>query len=131
MKVYYAAPPQRQPPLLDFLNALEFKLQRKLFTQIGLLARSPTLGEPHVKHFTIARYNHLYELRTRSKIMVRIIFTIREDKSILLLEPFVKRHKRNTMQSLEASLKLLAQIDSGICPLKELDINQEILEDCI
>lgn len=128
MKVYYAAPAASPSPFLKFLGTLDHKLRRKLMTQLILLITTPNLGEPHVKHFTISKYSSLFELRTRSKIMVRIIFTIREDGDILLLEPFVKRHKRNTMQALDASLKLLRQIDSGNCSIQELAINRDTLE---
>lgn len=123
MNIYYAA-----PELLGFIEGLEPKLRVKLVTQLALLAGDPTLGEPHVKHFTIAKYSKLYELRTRSKIMVRIIFAFAGDGGIILLTPFIKRHKRNTMQALDASLKLISQLETGICSLKELPI-YEILED--
>jgi len=130
MKVFYVTPTGRQPPLLEFLNTLEPKLQRKLFSQFLLLSKPPLPCEPHVKHFSIEKYNHLYELRTKSKIMIRIIFTIQNDKSILLLTPFIKKHKRNTMQALDSSLKLLAQVNDGTCAAKELRINSnwEVVE---
>ena len=67
------------------------------------------MKEPHIKHFVIERYGQLYELREKNKILVRIIFTIC-DGDILLLTPFVKRQKRDTMQALEASLNMLADV---------------------
>lgn len=120
MKLYYVTPEGETPPLLAFLDALEPKLRRKLTGQFLLLLQPPLPREPHVKHFTIARYSGLYELRARSKIMVRIIFTIMEDGSILILTPFIKKHSRNTMQALDASLKLLSQISGGTCSIEEL-----------
>jgi hypothetical protein len=90
-----------------------------------LLQSEPLPREPIVKHFTIARYSGLYELRAKNKIMVRIIFTVMAGGDILLLIPFVKSHKRNTMQALEASLKLLAQINNGTCSVQEMLLNKE------
>jgi len=106
------------------MSSLEPKLQQKLLSQFLLLSKPSLPREPIVKHFTIEKYSQLYELRAKSKIMVRIIFTIRDDKSILLLTPFIKKHKRNTMQALDSSLKLLAQVNDGTCFVKELRINQ-------
>ena len=120
MKLFYVAPEGESPPLLAFLDALEPKLRRKLMGQFLLLLQPPLPREPHVKHFTIARYSALYELRARSKVMVRIVFTIMDDGSILFLTPFIKRHSRNTMQALDASLKLLSQINGGTGSVKEL-----------
>jgi hypothetical protein len=45
----------------------------------------------------------------------------------LFLTPFIKSHKHNTMQALDASLKLLAQIDSGACEIRDLALNQQII----
>ena len=53
--------------------------------------------------------NQLYELREKSKVLARIIFTIR-DGDIILLAPFIKRQPRDTMKALEQSLKMLADI---------------------
>lgn len=37
------------------------------------------MREPYVKHFCIERYQALYELRAKSKNLVRIIFTLTDD----------------------------------------------------
>ena len=94
-----------------FLETLEPKLRRKLYWQIFQLTHlHPTeLKEPHYKHFSLEKYNQLYELREKSKVLVRIIFTI-QDNDIILLEPFIKRQSRDTMKALEQTLKLLAEI---------------------
>ena len=46
------------------------------------------------------RYSSLYELRAKSKTLVRIIFTMTPDGDVLFLTPFVKQHRRDTMQAL-------------------------------
>ena len=124
MKVLYAIPKDGIPPLLSFMDMLEPKLRQKMFRQFLMLSNSPLLREPYVKHFSIEKYSRLYELRARNKIMVRVIFTILDNNDILLLTPFVKNHKRNTMQALESSLKLLSQIKSGKCSVRKLIINE-------
>lgn len=109
IKIY--VPPGQPGPLLEFLPTLDEKLRRKLFRQIFRLSQIPLcdLREPHFKHFVLEKYQHLYELREKSKVLARIIFTIR-DGDIILLAPFIKRQPRDTMKALEQSLKMLADI---------------------
>ena len=103
--------PGTQGPLLTFLPLLEEKLRQKLLWQIWRLSQIPLceLKEPHFKHFVLEKYNQFYELREKNKILVRIIFTIRNGE-IILLEPFIKRQSRDAMRALELSLKMLAEI---------------------
>ena len=54
------------------------------------------MREPYVKHFGIERYQSLYELRAKSKNMIRIIFTRMENGDTLFLTPFIKRRQRDT-----------------------------------
>lgn len=106
--------PGEAPLLADFLAGLDTRLAEKLLRQIFRLADTlaPMLKEPHVKRFVIERYSHFYELRERSKICVRLIFTMPKGE-ILLLAPFIKRQKRDTMQALELSRKMLEDIRSN------------------
>lgn len=109
IKVY--VPPGEPGPFAEFLDTLEERLQQKLLRQIFRLAQVPLcdLKEPHFKHFVLEKYSHLYEVREKGKILVRVIFTI-QDGDIILLEPFVKRQPRDTMKALEHSLRILADI---------------------
>lgn len=109
IKIY--RPPGAQGPLMEFLPGLEEKLRHKLLWQIFRLSQIPLcdLKEPHFKHFVLEKYSHLYELREKNKILVRIIFTI-QDGDIILLAPFVKRQPRDAMRALDLSLKMLADI---------------------
>lgn len=116
MPIIMMVQPDSAPPLiLMFLSSLDRKLQHKLDLQIRRLASTPVsaLTEPHYKHFTIAKYSRLFKLRERGRVLVRIIFTIQDDGAVILLEPFIKRHKRTTMQALDSSLKLLMQIEDN------------------
>lgn len=123
-KLLMFTPQEGAPPLSAFLKTLDPKLLAKLESLFVMLAVSPgLLHEPYVKHFSIERYNALYELRAKSKLLVRIIFTIRPGGDILFLTPFIKTHKRNTMQALDASLKMLSQLDDGSGSIRELTIN--------
>lgn len=114
------------PPFYEFLASLEPRLQYKLLYQLALLSVTPTLclKEPHFKHFSLERYSQFYELREKSKILVRIIFVIR-DGDILLLAPFIKRQSRDTMKALELSAKML----SSICEDPTLAANLKIPEE--
>jgi hypothetical protein len=123
MALYFAAPREGTPPLMDFLGSLDGKLRRKLLLQFGLLPELIVRGEPHVKHFSVGKYRRLYELRARSEIMVRVIFAVRGD-DIILLEPFVKRRSRSTARALDCSVKLLAGINAGDCPVREFGIKE-------
>ncbi len=99
-------------PVVSFLDGLEPKFREKLIWQIFQLSHTPRsmLKEPHYKHFSIERYQNLYEVRERGKILVRIIFTFDANGDVLLLKAFVKRQKRDTMRALEQSLRMLADI---------------------
>lgn len=125
MKLLIAAPSEGTAPLLEFFGTLDEKQRQKLLSLFAMLLQSPAavMREPYVKHFCIKRYQALYELRAKSKNLVRIIFTLTDSGDILFLVPFVKRHKkRNTMQALERSLDYLAHIKDGSCSVQELSI---------
>ena len=80
--------------------------------QIFYLSRTPLpeLKEPHYKHFSIEKYQSLYELREKGRVVVRIIFTPCPNGDYLLLHAFVKRQKRDTEKALEHSRRLLASL---------------------
>ena len=124
MKLLTAAPADGGSPLFDFFDALDEKQRQKLLSLFSMLLQAPAavMREPYVKHLRIERYQTLYELRVKNKNLVRIIFTLTESGDILFLTPFVKRHKRNTMQALDRSLDYLAHIKDGSCSIKELSI---------
>ena len=65
------------------------------------LPQKPEMKEPHFKRFSLERYRKLCELRVKSKVLIRI------DGDSLLLYAFIKRQKRDTMQALEQSLRIL------------------------
>jgi len=109
IKIY--RPPGESCAVEDFLGTLDEKLKDKLLLQIFYLKSLSMceLKEPHFKHFVLEKYNMLYELRERNKILVRVIFTFC-DGDILLLTPFTKRQPRDTMRALEQSIRILAEL---------------------
>lgn len=110
-KIYVYKPPNGEAPFLKFLAASEDKIRSKLDYGLRCMACFPEFfTEPHVKHFSIERYNRLYEYREKIRVLVRVIFTLDENGDIIILYPFVKKHDRNTMQALEASVKILEEI---------------------
>ena len=120
--------PGKSPPVIDFLDGVEPKLREKLIRQIYWLSQTPlsALKEPHYKHFSIERYRSLYELREKGRVLVRIIFTPQPDGNVLLLCAFVKRQKRDTMQALEQSLRILAELQKHPEYAVEFKIKEEV-----
>lgn len=109
IKMYH--PPDTPAPVPAFLASLDLKLQKKILRQLYRLSYAPLcdLKEPHFKHFSIERYNQLFELREKNRVLIRMIFTISE-KEVILLAPFLKRQPRDTERALEQSLKMLSDI---------------------
>ena len=63
-------------PVSSFIKGLDFKIKKKIFKQMEILETDKNpLKEPHVKSFKVEKYKGLYELRTKVKKIVRIIFT--------------------------------------------------------
>lgn len=110
-KIKTYRPPGEESPVTQFLSALAPRLAEKAIFQIFRAANlhPSEMKEPHIKHFVLERYRDFYELREKSKILIRIIFTI-SDGDIILLTPFIKRQKRDSEKALEQSLKMLADI---------------------
>lgn len=121
-KIYLYQAPDGSIPFLRFLDVTDEKMREKLEHGLKCLAMFPKyMTEPHVKHFSIARYDRLYEYRERIRILVRVIFTLDRDGNIIILHPFVKKHDRNTMQALESSLRVLGAINSFYGSLVEYE----------
>lgn len=99
----------RTAPLLDFIDGLEPHLREKILLRFYQLTlpQKPELKEPHFKRFSLERYRGLCELRVKSKVLIRIIFCFCPNGDVLLLHGFIKRQNRDTMQTLEQSLKIL------------------------
>ncbi len=125
-KIFLYKPPGEEAPFLKFLAATDQKMQKKLKYGLRCLACFPEyMTEPHVKHFSIERYSRLYEYRERIRILVRVIFTLDENGDIILLYPFVKRHNRNTVQALEASVRMMETIRASPESMIEYQFGQE------
>ena len=110
-KIKTYRPPKEEAPIVLFLNSLEPRLAEKIIFQIYRAAtlHPSEMKEPHIKHFVLERYREFYEIRGKSKILIRIIFTIR-DGDIILLVPFIKRQKRDSEKALEQAVRTLADI---------------------
>ncbi|MEY8233967.1 type II toxin-antitoxin system RelE/ParE family toxin [Oscillospiraceae bacterium 50-16] len=108
IKIY--KPPDGPAQAAEFIEGLEPKLRDKLVRQIFYLSQTPLseLKEPHYKHFSIEKYQSLYELREKGRVVVRVIFTPCPNGDYLLLHAFVKRQKRDTEKALEHSLRLMS-----------------------
>lgn len=102
-------PTSKSAPLADFIDGLDPRLREKILLRLYFLTQleKPEMKEPHFKRFSIERYRDLWELRVKSKVLIRIIFCTLSNGNVLLLHGFVKRQKRDTMQALEQSIRIL------------------------
>lgn len=102
-------PPDRPSPIPAFIESLDPRLREKILLRLYQLSQQEKLEmkEPHFKRFSLERYRGLCELRVKSKVLIRIIFYPCPNGDVLLLHAFVKRQKRDTMQALEQSLRIL------------------------
>jgi phage-related protein len=125
-KIYLYVSPDGEIPFLDFLRTLNAKQQKKLdYALKCLVLNNGKLSEPQVKHFSIERYKRFYELREKAQVLLRIIFVLDSNGNIILLSPFIKRHKRNTSQALDASLKMLYEIYHYTGTLREYSFSEQ------
>jgi len=112
-KIYIYKSPDGQAPFLDFMATLDEKARKKLeYALMSMIINKGRLTEPLVKHFSIERYRQLYEIREKSRVLLRVIFAFDDSGNIILLHPFVKRNKRDTNYALEASLAMLKVISN-------------------
>ena len=95
-----------------------------------LILPSDMLGRPQVKHFQMKRYRSLYELRNKyQNTLIRIIFAYTSKENVVLLEAFIKNHKRKTDVALAAALDKLRRIENNPTQfLLEVDIRQWLQE---
>ena len=109
MKNLYVYRKADETDVKQFLLALPDKQRDKFIRQIAMLILpGDILGRPQVKHFQMDRYRCLYELRDKyQNTLVRIIFAYVADGSVVLLEAFIKDHKRKTDMALAAALEKL------------------------
>ena len=89
-------PTSKSAPLADFIDGLDPRLREKILLRLYFLTQleKPEMKEPHFKRFSIERYRDLWELRVKSKVLIRIIFCTLPNGDVLLLHGFVKRQKR-------------------------------------
>ena len=102
-------PPEKDAQFPNFIEGLDPRLPEKILLRLYQLSlpQKPELKEPHFKQFSLERYRDLCELRVKSKMLIRIIFHLRPNGDVLLLHGFIKHQKRDTMQALEQSLRIL------------------------
>ena len=102
-------PPEKDAQFPNFIEGLDPRLREKILLRLYQLSlpQKPELQEPHFKRVSLERYRDLCELRVKSKMLIRIIFHLRPNGDVLLLHGFIKHQKRDTMQALEQSLRIL------------------------
>ena len=92
-------------PVGSFIDGLDLKIKKKIFKQMEILENNKnTLKPPHVKSFRVEKYKGLYELRTKIKKVIRIIFYLDKEGDIVLLHAFTKKHERATEEALKTAV---------------------------
>ncbi len=106
-------------PVMDFIDHLSFKTQRKFYVKIDLLEEyGPRLPEPHAKKIE----QDLYELRFEADDgAFRIIYFFYIGKKIILLNGFKKKTRKIPRREVELAknrmVDYLNTLDS--CVIKE------------
>ena len=122
-KIYNYTAPDGSDPVTDFIGRLDIKLQRKICTQLRQLENPLfNLQPPNVKAFRQRRHKGFYELRTRIRQAVRIIFVVNTDGNIVLLHGFIKKSDRATERALETAGARQLALDSGTAHIKEFTL---------
>lgn len=119
MRKLYAYAPDSRCPVQEFLQGMNEKIRDKLRFQLAyILDENSIFVEPYVKHFSLAKYRQLYEIRViAAKTMVRVIFH-EKNGEIILLYAFHKRDRKDTERALEAARRIYDEITDrggGIC----------------
>ena len=85
-------PTSKSAPLADFIDGLDPRLREKILLRLYFLTQleKPEMKEPHFKRFSIERYRDLWELRVKSKVLIRIIFHLGRSQSFIPLTPYGK-----------------------------------------
>ncbi len=107
--------PDGTSPVSDFIRRLDWKLKKKVLSQLKQL-ESPDFAfqPPHIKSFRQSRHKGFFELRTRIRQAVRIIFVLDEDGGIILLHGFIKKSDRATERALEIARARQLALASGL-----------------
>ena len=94
--------------LKHFINGLEESTIAKVFRTIDLLGQVEyKLGMPHCKKIEI----NLFELRIRGKQEIRIFYTFKQDR-VILLHGFIKKSEKIPFKELHWSRQKLALLDT-------------------
>lgn len=106
--------PKGACPVTEFIDDLEPKIREKTYSQLKRLQEMDcVLQPPLVKVFRVCRCKGLYELRICTSQMVRIMFYIHTDGSIVLLHGFVKKREKATDKALEVARARRLALASG------------------
>lgn len=106
--------PKGACPVSEFIDNLEPKIREKTYSQLKRLQEMAcVLQPPLVKVFRVCRCKGLYELRVCTSQMIRIMFYIHTDGSIVLLHGFVKKQEKATDKALEVARARRLALASG------------------
>lgn len=110
-------------PVSDFICRLDWKLQKKVLSQLKQLENPDfPFQPPHIKAFRQSRHKGFFELRTRIRQAVRIIFIVDESGGIVLLHGFIKKSDRTTERALEIARARQLALASGLAFTENLTL---------
>jgi phage-related protein len=103
--IYYQASNQKNFPVYDFIESLDFKSQAKVSSSFDLLEKyGINLGIPHIKK--LKSYD-LWELRILGGDNIRIFYVAVKDRKFLLLHGFVKKKQKTDFKEIKIALNRL------------------------
>lgn len=87
----------------DFIDSLAPKVRSKVDTGLALLEEfGPNVGFP----FTKKLFTDLWELRIRSQLEIRFLYTVYDSK-IILIHGFIKKSQKTPLKELKTAYKRL------------------------
>lgn len=101
-------PGANKSPIADFLSNLQKEARIKINNHVKLLTEyGSNLREPYSKK--IAGYNKLFELRSSGKTPIRLLYTIHNNKFIIL-NAFVKQTNKTPQNEIKTAISRMSNL---------------------
>jgi phage-related protein len=105
-KVYYYQTNSGQLPVKEFLDKQNIKSQARIRQAINLLKdRGPFLKPPYIKKIK----EKLYELRIKSQIAIRILYSPKNN-AYYLLHAFKKKSQKTPIRELKTAIDRMKEL---------------------
>lgn len=103
-EIQYYADEEGRKPVQEFIDALDCKMQAKVFGRLELLEEyGPLLGMPLAKHLD----DGIFELRTvQGNNITRILYFFVVGKTIVLTNGFIKKKQKTPAKEIERTKRM-------------------------